>query len=48
MWPAWRDVSKRLEVYAATYAKTATSQRDFAESKIVVDVDVSAELFEWL
>ena len=32
MWPAWRDVSKRLVVkIEATYAKTATSQRNFAE-----------------
>ena len=27
MWPAWRDVSKRLVVYEVTYAKTATSQK---------------------
>ena len=27
MWRAWRDVLKRLVVYEATYAKTATSQK---------------------
>ena len=40
MWPAWRDVSLRLVVYKASYAKTATSQMEFCRVLDHLNVDV--------
>ena len=40
MWPAWRDVSKKAcgVINEATYAKTATSQKE--PCRVLDDVDV--------
>ena len=44
MWPAWHDVSKkRLVVYEAMYAKTATSQKKEL-CGVLDDVDVDENL----
>ena len=39
MWPAWRDVSKRVVVYKASHAET-TTRREFCRVLDHLNVDV--------